>query len=190
MDVLLRLYSSYLREAGQESQIAFPLPDGLQLSWMDWQKGFRPQFKGLHFLLIKGGVPDTSAQNFQTYLNTIYELSGSQTFYHFYPAVPLQNMRIGDFITRGQRRGHAVLIVDMANNAGGEIRIMVGQGDTPACPLYLLKNKNGSPWFRVDSTRAFPALPIHKKMFWKGLRRFETPNPSLRGAKATKQSPK
>ncbi len=172
MDILLRFYSRYVMETGRDSKLAFPLPDGLRLSWEKWKEGFRPRFKGLHFSLQKNALPDSSARNFQNYLNTIYAYSGSQTFYHFYPPVPLQAMRIGDFITRKQRRGHAVLIVDMVENARGEKQIMVGQGDTPACSFYILKNTNGSPWFPVDEGSAGPSLPIRKKMLWNGLRRF------------------
>jgi len=172
MDILLRFYSSYLMETEQRDKILFPLPDGLRLSWKDWADGFRPQFKGVHFSLRKTSRPDESLQNFNRYLNTIYNATGSQTFFHFYPPVPLQDIRIGDFITRKQRRGHAVLIVDMVENAQGDKQILVGQGDTPACAFYILKNKNGSPWFPLDESKAFPALPIRKKMFWLGLRRF------------------
>ncbi len=172
MDILLRFYSGYLMETGQRDKILFPLPDGLRLSWKDWSDGFRPQFKGTHFSLRKTSAPDDSPHNFKKYLNTIYNASGSQTFFHFYAPVPLQDMRIGDFITRKQRRGHAVLIVDMVENAQGDKQIMVGQGDTPACSFYILRNTNGSPWFPVDIASGFPALPIRKKMYWNGLRRF------------------
>ncbi len=172
MDILMRLYGSFLIGEKQSDKIIFPLPDGLALSWPVWAKGMRPAFKGLHFYLEQRAATDTSRRNFERYLNTMFSYTGSQTFYHYYPRIPLENMQPGDFITRKQRRGHAVLIMDMAVNERGEKRIIVGQGDTPACPLYILKNRDGSPWFTVHPHSRYPNLPIKKKMYWQGLRRF------------------
>ena len=172
MDVLLRFYADYLIAKGKRDSLQFPLPDGLTLSWKQWRAGFRPYFKGLHFRLRQSENPDSSANSYRRYLNTIFSYSGSQTFYHFYPRVALADIQIGDFIVRKERKGHAVLIVDMVENKQGRKMALVGQGDTPACAFYLLKRKDGSPWFSLDSAKEYLNLPIKKKMFWRGLRRF------------------
>ncbi len=172
MDILLRFYSNYLIERGQRDSVQFPLPDGLILSWEHWREGWRPYFKGLHFRLKKSAVSDSSAKNFRRYLNTIFSYSGSQTFFHHYPDISPDKLQIGDFIVRKENKGHAVLIIDMVKNAQGQKMVLVGQGDTPACQFFILKGKNGSPWFPVNTELNYLPLPIKKRMFWKGLRRF------------------
>ncbi len=172
MDVLLRFYAEYLIETGKQDSICFPLPDGLTLSWQQWRAGLRPHFKGLHFQLRQSAAAGSSTKSFRRYLDTIFSYSGSQTFYHYYPQIPLKDIRSGDFIVRKEGKGHAVLIVDVAQNARGEKAALVGQGDTPACQFYLLKGKNGSAWFPLNSDVPYLHLPIKKKMYWRGLRRF------------------
>ena len=172
MDILLRFYSEYLIEQGQQDSIQFPLPDGLMLSWKEWQVGWRPFFKGLNFQLKKTAQTDNSQNNFKRYLAEIYSYSGSQTFYHYYPQIPVREIKAGDFLVRRKRKGHAILIMDVVENAQGQKMVMVGQGDTPACQFYILNGKNGSPWFPLNASSGYLPLPIKKKMYWRGLRRF------------------
>ncbi len=172
MDILLRFYSNYLIEMGKRDSVQFPLPDGLTLSWWQWSEGWRPYFKRLNFQLIQSQTADNSKRNFERYLNEIFSYSGSQTFYHHYPDIALSDLRIGDFIVRKNRKGHALLICDLVENAQGQKMVLVGQGDTPACQFYILNGKNGSPWFPLDLTSDYLPLPIKKKMYWRGLRRF------------------
>ena len=172
MDILLRLHSSYFTEIRKQDSLAFPMPDGLMLPWKKWHRGWRPEFKGLHFYLAHKAVTDKSQQNFQSWLNEIYANIGSHTFYHYYKTIPLADFQIGDFIVRKNRKGHAVMILDMAVNPQGQKMVMVGQGDTPACEFYILKNRDGSVWFPVNPNSEYLDLPIKKKMYWEGLRRF------------------
>ena len=172
MDILLRFYSQYFIENGKSNDIRFPMPDGLILSWADWTAGNRLYFKGLHFYLKKTARPDSSFHNFQSYLNTLFEYSGTQAFYHYYRSIPLSELEIGDFIVKKGDKSHAVMIVDLAQNAASQLIALFGQGDTPACQFYLLKQPDGNPWFPIDPNNATPALPIKKIMYWDGLRRF------------------
>jgi len=172
MDILLRFHSDYLISKGKQDSVQFPLPDGLMVSWLQWRDGWRPYFKGLHFQLIKSQPVDSSNRNFERYLSEIFSYSGSQAFYHHYPDIALSDLQIGDFIVRKNRKGHAVLILDLVENVQGQKMVMVGQGDTPACQFYILKEKNGLPWFPLNVSSDYLPLPIKKKMYWRGLRRF------------------
>ncbi len=172
MDILMRLRSIYLQQTGRQKVISFPLPDGLLLSWQDWQSGQRPVFKGLHFRLIQSAGIDSSAANFEHYLRTLFNYSGTQTFYHYYPKMDPSTLRIGDFIVKKGRKGHAVMIVDLAQNKAGQRVALFGQGDTPACAFYILNYRKGQPWVPIDFSKKVIPLPIKKKMSWDGLRRF------------------
>ena len=172
MDIILMLKIDYLKQENNVGAIEFPLPDGTTLSWPGWRNGFRLDFKGLQFYKIKSATQNSSDKNFKKYLNTIFSYSNTQTFHHHYPRISLDVIKAGNFIVKKGKKGHAVLIVDIAVNDRGEKIALIGQGDTPACQFYLLKNKNGSPWFKVSNQTSFPELPIAKKMYWSGLRGF------------------
>jgi hypothetical protein len=171
MDILQVFYMDWLFRQKKDSLIIFPLPDGTTLSWHEWRLGIRAVFKGLNFQKTKNGQPLSDMEAFRRYSNFIFEHSGTQTFWHYYPPVALQDIFPGDFIVKKGKKGHAVLIMDLAVNSDGEKIALIGQGDTPACQFYLLK-KNVSPWFKIDENQEFPDLPIAKQMYWNGLRRF------------------
>ncbi len=169
MDILIRLHSDWLWSKGLSDSIQYPLPEGTILSWKAWRDGWRPRFKGLRFILEKG---DHKQSVFEDYIRTIFEYSGTQTFYHHYPPQKRADLQPGDFIVKKGSRGHAVMIVDMARSGSGETVLLFAQGDTPACQPYLLRAANGSAWFRLEKNVDAPALPISKTMPWSGLRRF------------------
>ncbi|MBD3224662.1 MAG: hypothetical protein GF313_08025 [Caldithrix sp.] len=174
MDVILRLYAEFQIEKSNIRAIGFPLPDGLRLPLWSWINGYRPTFRGLHFRLKRSAGADSSLKSIQEYLRTIFYYSNTQTFYHHYKPIDRTDLQIGDFIVKKGKQGHAVLFVDLVQNPDGKMKALVGQGDTPACQFYLLNSDHGSPWISLDLTSDALSLPISKKMFWDGLRRFPT----------------
>ncbi|MEJ2053170.1 MAG: DUF4846 domain-containing protein [Calditrichaceae bacterium] len=172
MDILMRLYAEYLISMNRKDEIRYPLPDGLMLGWAEWKSGMRPKFRGVHFYLEKIAEPDSADRNFNRYLNTIFEYSGTQAFYHYYKDINPDSLQIGDFIVKKGRKGHAVMIVDLARDNEGNLIALIGQGDTPACQFYLLNYKKENPWFPLETGIDVLPMPIKKKMRWKGLRRF------------------
>ena len=115
---------------------------------------------------------DSSYKNFESYLRTIYAESHTQQFFHAYIAIDRRKFQVGDFIVIKGSKAHAVMIVDLAKDEQGNMKMLVGHGDTPACQFYLLSYKKNQPWFPVDFDEEILPLPIRRKMKWSGLRRF------------------
>jgi len=172
MDIILRFYAEYLWSQQRQEEICFYLPGAYPLKWTDWKNGFRPIYHGVKLNLTKTGSPDSSRNSFEAYLWEIFYRSNTQTAYFAYNKVKQEEVQIGDFIVKKGKKGHAVLIVDIATDSLGNKVGLIGQGDTPACQFYLLNYQKGNPWFPFASESAYPALPIKKKMYWVGLRRF------------------
>ena len=60
----------------------------------------------------------------------------------------------GDVLIKGGSPGHAVIVVDVAVNSGGERVFMLAQSYMPAQDIHILRNPaaNGThPWFKVTS---------------------------------------
>lgn len=175
MDILLRFYALYLFKMNRHADIIFPLPGGTWLGFADWQKGLRPEFKGIEVDMGLSAPPDSSIESLNKFLETIFYHSHTQQFYFLYEPVTLSQILPGDFIVKKGVRGHAVLIVDMAQNQNDQKVVLIGQGDTPASEFIILNPSGTDRWFPVDVNSDYPVLPINKKMFWDGLRRFSSP---------------
>jgi hypothetical protein len=64
-----------------------------------------------------------------------------------------------------------VVILDVARNARGEVRALIGEGYTPAQDLHVLRAPGGGAWYRLsqgDSVKT-PQWPAFG---WGDLRRF------------------
>ncbi len=173
MDILVRFYAEYLWDKEELEKLNLPLPGKQSLKWTDWEKGFRPKFKGINFDLVKSEKYNSSKKNYNKFLNLVFAESHTQQFYYAYSVIEKQNVQVGDFIVKRGVKGHAVMIVDLAIDPEGNLVALIGQGDTPACEFYLLNYKKDDPWIPLDFSKEIIPLPINKKMTWDGLRRFE-----------------
>jgi hypothetical protein len=173
MDILQRLWAEYLWSQHSTEKISFYLPGGFLLKWEDWKSGLRPKYHGIKVSLIKNADLDSTKNNFGEYLWEIFYRSNTQTAYFAYPKIEQENLQIGDFIVKKGKRGHAVLIIDLAIDEFGNKVALIGHGDTPACQFHLLNYKKENPWFPIEQTKNYLPLPIKKKMYWEGLRRFQ-----------------
>jgi len=172
MDIIIRLRAEYLRSQHKTNEMAFYLPINYLLKWNDWKNGFRPIHRGIKIHLVKSHAPDSSRYSFEKFLQEIFYYSNTQTAYFNYHSVEFEDIHIGDFIVKKGNRGHAVLIVDLAIDSSGNKIALIGQGDTPARQFYLLNYKKNQPWIPLKKEASYPLLPIRKKMYWEGLRRF------------------
>jgi len=175
MDILIRLYAEYSWEYNKTTPLSLPLPGGYWLGWEEWKNGFRPVFKGINVKLKKKAISDSTTLTFRRYLNTIYNASHTQQFYHAYQAVDRTKVQIGDFIVKKGSKGHAIMIVDLAKNEHGDLIALIGNGDTPACQFFLLNFRTGQPWIPLVFVEDILDLPLRRKMSWDGLRRFVLP---------------
>jgi len=176
MDILVRLYAEFLWSNNRKRELIFPLPGGYHLKWLDWQIGMRPFFKGVKVTMKKTAGEDSSRNNFESYLWTIFAESHTQQFYHGFKSIDPRDLQIGDFIVKKGTKSHAVMIVDLIRNDSGEMMALIGHGDTPACQFYLLNYRKNNPWFPIDFKEAKLPLPIRRVMTWDGLRRFSEVN--------------
>jgi len=92
MDILMDFRAAYLRAAGRERDIRFPIAGGYRLHWSDWKKGLRPLFSGIRMTLQPEAKPDSSQRVFRQYLNTVFNNSHTQQFYHAYEPVPPESL--------------------------------------------------------------------------------------------------
>ena len=88
--------------------------------------------------------------------------------------VSVGEMKIGDVFIQGGSPGHAVIVVDMAENiTTGKKVFMLAQSYMPAQDIHVLKNPDNrkiSPWYGVDFGEELNTPEW--KFFKKDLKRF------------------
>ena len=117
----------------------------------------------IHFNFLSDGKPryykdhaesQHSYKSFRKYMDYIFAYANTASLRQELKSVSLDQMQLGDvFIQRGAPYGHAVIVVDMAENSEGDKIFMLAQSYMPAQDIHILKNFNEpslSPWYSVD----------------------------------------
>jgi len=170
-DALIRIRSEYLWSINQKDKIGFKFTSGHYCSWLDYAKGIRPKVDGSQVTFTKTAAPDASKENFYNYLNLIFMYSGTLSLNTELPKVEYtDDLQIGDMLIAGGSPGHVVMIADVIENAEGERRFLLLQGNTPAQSVHLLKNlehTSASPWYelKMDSKVSLPGYTFYNSRF-------------------------
>ena len=138
-DAAMRLRADFLYQQKQYSAISFHFNDGKPRAYTDYVKG------------------DYSAQKYWNYLEHIFTYANTSSLKQQLQSVPKNEVQIGDILLQsGTPYGHAVIVIDMAQNEAGDRLVLLAQSYMPAQELQVLKNPystDGNPWYRIDGDR-------------------------------------
>lgn len=140
-DVVMRLRAEYLFAEKKYDSIRFTDFSGKKYEW-------------------KGG---SNRQHFDQYLETVFGWCGSASLEKQLLSIKdFKAIATGDVLIKGGFPGHAVIVVDMAQNDKGEKLYIIVQGYQPAQDMHVLVNYNEqgiSPWYRVDNSDSIIYTP-------------------------------
>lgn len=133
-DAIMRLRAEYLWQAHRASEISFKLASGERDTW-----------------------PGGNRAAFVAYLRHVFAYANTSSLRaQLAPPAATTGVQAGDVLVQGPPRpntlGHAVMVLDVAQNAAGEQIALIGQSYTPAQQVEVLVNggdKALSPWYRV-----------------------------------------
>ncbi len=93
-------------------------------------------------------------ENFNKYLNRVFGMCGSASLAkQLKPVMHFSTIQPGDVIIRGGFPGHAVMVIDVAENAAGKKIYLLAQSYMPAQDIHVLVNPMNadlSPWYAVN----------------------------------------
>jgi hypothetical protein len=131
-DAVMRLRAEYLFAQGRFDEITFTDNENIDYK-------FKAPF---------------TKENFAKYLNTVFGMCGSASLAkQLKPASSMNEIAAGNVIIRGGFPGHAVIVMDVAQNAAGKKIYLLAQSYMPAQDIHVLKNpmdENLSPWYEVN----------------------------------------
>lgn len=154
-DSVIRLRAEYLYSVGRYADIHFNFTSGDRADFAKWAAGERPSVKGAAVTWVRGTPPGTGHASLRSYLDTVYTYAGTVSLAkELKPVAKIEDMQIGDVFIHPGSPGHAMLVIDMAVQAGSAKRVfLLAQGFMPAQDMHILKNVKSpglSPWFPAD----------------------------------------
>ncbi|MEM6685361.1 MAG: DUF4846 domain-containing protein [Bacteroidota bacterium] len=121
------------------------------------------RLQDIHFTFVSDGKPryfkkyakgDHSYKKFRRYMNYIFAYANTASLRKELAKVQhIKDIQVGDvFIQQGNPYGHAVIVVDVAQNTQGEKIFMIAQSYMPAQETQILVNNQNaqlSPWYKA-----------------------------------------
>lgn len=153
-DAVIRLRAEYLYDQKRYKEIKFHFTSGFLAEYSKWMAGYRIKVNGNEVSWVKSAEPSNTPDSFWKYLETVFTYAGTLSLEKELNPVSVKEMQIGDVFIQGGSPGHAVIVVDMAENpANGKKLFMIAQSYMPAQEIQILQNPNDaglSPWYELD----------------------------------------
>jgi hypothetical protein len=149
----MRLRAEYQRQAGRAADICFRFTDGSPARWDAWRAGQRPRLGGRPTTWEKRAAPDDSYASFRKYLDIVFSYAGTLSLARELEKVAdPRRVEAGDVFIQGGSPGHAVIVVDVAEDERGRRAVLLAQSYMPAQDIHVLRNPKtpASPWYVIE----------------------------------------
>ena len=150
-DAIMLIRAEYFYQKKEYDKINFNFVSGFNAQYSKWMQGYRinPNGKGSYY---KKASPSNTYKDFRSFMNIVFGYAGTLSMEKEMKPQSLENMKIGDVFIMGGSLGHAVIIVDMAENDKGEKIFMLAQSYMPAQQTQILINpadRNMGVWYSL-----------------------------------------
>ena len=152
-DAVMRLRADYLYAQKRYQDIHFNFTNGFRVDYSEYIKGKRIVVQGNKTYWKQSVSPSNTSYDFNRYKEQIYMYAGTLFLSKELVPVKIEDMQIGDVFIQGGSPGHAVIVVDMVENASGEKMFMLAQSYMPAQEIQILENPTHpgiSPWYPLE----------------------------------------
>ena len=155
-DAVMRLRAEYLYKTGQFEKIHFNFSNGFRADYIKWKLGYRIRIRSNRAAWVKTAEPDSSRKSFREYLDMVFMYAGSASLERELVKVSLKNVSPGDVLIQGGSPGHALIVMDAAEDIKTGKRIfLLAQSYMPAQDIHIVvnpENEDISPWYEADAS--------------------------------------
>lgn len=155
-DAIMLLRAEYLYHEENYDQISFHFVNGFKAEYEKWMKGYRIKILDSRATWYKQEEFSNTYKSFRKYMDMVFAYSGTLSLEKELVEVKIEEMQIGDVFIVGGSPGHAVIVVDLAeNHQTGEKAFMLAQSYMPAQQTQILinpKNEAISPWYILNTS--------------------------------------
>ncbi|HEY8967568.1 MAG TPA: DUF4846 domain-containing protein [Puia sp.] len=157
-DAVMRLRAEYLYARKDYDAICFVTQQGVRLNFLDWTKGRRFRLSGdrlIPYTCPGSNKPCEDRACFDDYLVTVFSYCGTLSLERqLTPVTRFGDILPGDVLIRGGSPGHAMLVIDMAEDAAGNKVYLLAQSYMPAQDIHVVVNPvegKLSPWYSMPN---------------------------------------
>ena len=154
-DSLIRLHAEFLWGAGRADEAGYKFTSGDLSRWSDWRDGERFVVSGSSVDRRSGSSRPDNHSSFRRWLNLIFTYAGTVSLARDAALVTNnQELRPGDFFVDPGFPGHAVILLDIAENDRGDRIALVGQGFMPAEEIHVVRSSVAldGVWFPLPAS--------------------------------------
>lgn len=153
-DAVIRLRAEYLFGSGYTNRISFHYTSGFDADFATWSLGNRPLVDGSRVTWVKRTEPSATYDTFLEYLDNVFTYAGTISLAGELEKVSYSHINAGDVFIQAGSPGHAVIVIDMAENKEtGKKIYMLAQSYMPAQDIQILINPLNaamSPWYELN----------------------------------------
>jgi hypothetical protein len=174
-DAITRLHAEWLWANDKPDAISYRSASKLDMPFSRWAKGQRLLPSGPNvFWVVKGKPKDPNYNDFRQYIDAVMLWSNnfSLATRATHVSEPAQ-LTPGDFFLQTRGKGHAVLVLDVAQKPTGERVALLGQAlQSPAQSIHVMRLGHATAWFSMRPPN--PVLtPRGDEFRWAELDRLE-----------------
>lgn len=162
-DAVMRLRAEFLYKTKQYNKLHFKFTNGFNALYSKWREGYRIAVNGNKASWIKTNKESTSYNSFKDYLQIVFTYAGTASLAKELKLVNIKDMQIGDVLIKGGSPGHAVIVLDMAEDKKTNKKLFViAQSYMPAQDIHILINNNNanlSPWYELNAQATSISTP-------------------------------
>lgn len=151
-DAVIRLRAEYLFSQNP-AKIHFHLTTGFDAWFSDFVAGRTFRVQGEQVLPASKPSEAPTHAALGRYLLPVFGYAGTLSLSREVQPIPLNSAQPGDVLVHGGRPGHAVLVVDVAENPqSGQRYLLLAQSYMPAQNIHILRNvaqRSLGAWFAV-----------------------------------------
>ena len=152
-DATMRLRAEYLYGNGKHDSIHFNYTNGANVQFSKWKSGLYPVPKSGQVNWVNSTKNNKSYASFKKYMIQIFNYAGTLSLSRELKSVAIESINPGDIFCYGGSPGHAVMVMDVVENAVGNKMFLLAQSYMPAQEMHILKNPNNenlSPWYSLS----------------------------------------
>jgi len=174
-DAITRLHAEWLWGSDKPDAISYRSASKLDMPFSRWAKGQRLLASGPNvFWVVKGKPRDPTYNDFRQYIDAVMLWSNNVSLgmRASHVADPAQ-LTAGDFFLQTRGKGHALLVLDVAQKPTGERVALLGQAlQNPAQSMHVMRLGQATAWFSMRPPNHV-LTPRGGEFSWADLERLE-----------------
>jgi len=140
-DSLIRLHAEFLWSQERADEAEYRFTSGDLSRWSSWRDGERFQIHGNRVERSTGPPRASDHRSFRRWLDLVFTYAGTASLARDAVVVSAtEDLRAADFFVDPGFPGHAVLILDIAEDSSGRKVALVGQGFMPAEEVHVVRS--------------------------------------------------